>query len=194
MANILDQFKSRLSSGGVRSNQFQILLSFPTWVANRDQAATDGNFLCNSATLPKHTVGVTPMKFRGRELQLAGDSRTFEAWSTTIINDDFLIYQAFEAWQEGINEMETNNQPKIRPDDYKAIIDVRQLDRAGNAIKTFHLHGAFPNDISAIDLGFETDDTIQEFDISFVYDYFTTDNLSGAETTGVSYEGHSGNT
>ena len=107
MANILDGFKGRLKSGGVRSNQFQVQLSFPTWVANRDQAASDGDFLCNSATLPKHTLGVTPMKFRGRELQLAGDSRTFEAWSVTVINDDFQIYAAFEAWQAGINNIET---------------------------------------------------------------------------------------
>ena len=173
-ANILDGFKGRLKSGGVRSNQFEVHLNFPTFVGQRTQASADGLFLCNSATLPKQTVGVTPMKFRGRELQLAGDSRTFEAWSVTVINDDFLIYQAFEAWQEGINSMESNDQLFIRPDEYKAIIDVRQLDRSGNAIKTFSLHGAFPNDISAVDLGFETDDTIQEFDIAFVYDYFTT--------------------
>ena len=191
MANILDGFKGRLKSGGVRSNQFEVQLSFPTWVANRTGAAADGLFLCNSATLPKQTIGTTEMKFRGRALQLAGDSRTFEAWSVTIINDDFAIYQAFEAWQEGINEMETNNQPNIRPDDYKAIIDVRQLNRAGTAIKVFKLHGAFPNDISAVDLGFETDDTIQEFDISFVYDYFTSTN---ATTTTYALDDNEGDT
>ena len=181
MANILDGFKGRLKSGGVRSNQFEVHLTFPTWVANRSTASSDGLFLCNSASLPKQTIGITEMKFRGRALQLAGDSRTFEAWSATFVNDDFAIYQAFEAWQEGINSMETNDQLHIRPDDYKATVDIRQLDRSGDPIKTFKLHGAFPSDIAAIDLSFDTDDVIQDFDITWNYDYFTTA-IAGAST------------
>ena len=173
MANILDGFKGRLKSGGVRSNQFEVHLSFPTWVANRSAASDDGLFLCNSASLPKQTIGTTEMKFRGRALQLAGDSRTFEPWTATFVNDDFAIYQAFEIWQEGINSMETNDQIHIRPDDYKATVDIRQLDRSGDAIKTFKLHGAFPSDIASIDLSFDNDDTIQDFDITWNYDYFT---------------------
>jgi hypothetical protein len=71
--------------------------------------------------------------------------------------------------------METNDQLHIRPDDYKATVDIRQLDRSGEPIKVFKLHGAFPSDIASIDLSFDNDDTIQDFDITWNYDYFTTD-------------------
>ena len=59
------------------------------------------------------------VNFRGRQLKLAGDSRTFGSWNMTILNDtDFKIYRAFERWMNGINNI-TDNEGLTDPNDYQ---------------------------------------------------------------------------
>ena len=123
--------------------------------------------------LPAQNIGTTDVKFRGRTLHLAGDSRTVEDWSITVLNDDFKIYQAFEKWQNAINNMLTND-GLVEPNSYKSVGTVHQLDRAGNQIKTYDFQGIFPTSIAAVALSMDTDDTIETFDVTLAVDFFTT--------------------
>ena len=175
MASLTD-FKSRLTGGGVRGNQFRVIFSFPTnhlTIADGNQARDDMEFLCTATGLPAQNIGTTDVKFRGRTLHLAGDSRTFEDWSITVLNDDFTILRAFEQWQEGIYSMLTNN-GAVNPDHYKSSGSVEQLDRAGQPIKSYKFEGVFPTSIGAVALSMDTDDTIETFDVTLAVDYFTT--------------------
>ena len=113
MANIND-FKSRLQSGGARANQFEVHMNFPAFAGDSTDAA-EMTFLCTSTTTPASTVSEVPVAFRGRTLYLAGD-RTFETWSTTVINDtDFKIYRACERWLNGMNtyKFKIGKNPKV---------------------------------------------------------------------------------
>ncbi len=50
-------------------------------------------------------IGQVVVPFRGRQIKIAGD-RTFAAWSVTVLNDtNFKLRNAFERWQNGINNM-----------------------------------------------------------------------------------------
>ena len=106
MASI-DDFKSNLIGGGARANQYRVVMTTPTTITTGLDAVRT-QFLVKATSLPGQTIPEVAVNFRGRQLFLAGD-RTFETWTTTIINDtDFMVRNAIERWMNGINDLETN--------------------------------------------------------------------------------------
>ena len=181
MANITE-FKSRLSGGGVRPNQFKVRLSFPDVVTTGQAAAgsnpggdilmEDLSFLCEATTLPGQTIGTTKVKFRGRELKLAGDSRTFEDWGIDVLMDtDFKLYDAFTNWMNAINNL-ADNTGVISTDLYQAEGDVIQMDRDGNPLKTIKFIGMFPIKINDIELDYKSENIIETFHVDFSYQWY----------------------
>ena len=172
MANIND-FKAKLAGGGARSNQFKVTMPFPGY-AQVGGEIEDLAFLCRSTTIPAMNVGVVPVPFRGRVIKIAGD-RTFDEWSITVLNDtNFKLRNAFERWQNGINNM-TDNEGLTNPSDYQVDIFVDHLDRNGSTLKSYTLRGAFPTALDDIALNYGTNNAIEEFGCSFTYQYFETD-------------------
>ena len=158
MANIND-FKAKLAGGGARANQFKVTMPFPGY-AQVGGEIEDLAFLCTTAQIPAMNVGLVNVPFRGRQIKIAGD-RTFADWSITVLNDtNFKLRNAFERWQNGINNM-TDNEGLSNPVDYQVDAFVDQLDRNGNTLKSYTLRGAFPTEVAAIDLNFGTNDELK---------------------------------
>ena len=176
MANI-NTFKSKLKGGGARANQFEVHMNFPSFAGGASEAE-EMTFLCTSTTTPASTVSEVPVAFRGRTLYLAGD-RTFETWSTTVINDtDFKIYRAVERWLNGINDLETNESARINPvglDSYMVDAEITHLDRNSHPLKRWKFNGLFPTALPGIALDYGTNDAIETFDVTWRYQWFTTD-------------------
>ena len=171
MANISD-FKAKLAGGGARNNQFKVTMPFPGY-AQVGGEIEDLAFLCTSTSIPAMSIGNVNVPFRGRVIKIAGD-RTFASWSVNVLNDtNFKLRNAFERWQNGINNM-TDNEGLSNPVDYQVDVFVDQLDRNGNTLKSYTLRGAYPTSIGAIDLNYETNDAIEDFDVTFEYQYFET--------------------
>ena len=171
MANIND-FKAKLAGGGARSNQFKVTMPFPGY-AQVGGEIEDLAFLCRSTKIPAMNVGVVEVPFRGRKIYIGGD-RTFDEWSIQVLNDtNFKLRNAFERWQNGINNM-SDNEGLTNPADYQVDAFVDQLDRNGATIKSYTLRGAHPVTIAAISLGYGTNNAIEEFDVTFNYQYFDT--------------------
>jgi len=171
MANIND-FKATLKGGGARANQFQVTLPFPGFAAVGGETRVM-SFLCKATHLPGMTLGEVPVPFRGRNLYIAGD-RSFEAWTTTVFNDtDFLIRNALERWMNTINAL-SDNSGLENPSDYQVDAYVDQLDRAGQVIKAYTFRGLWPLTIGNIDLGFDTNDAVEEFEVTYRYQFFET--------------------
>ena len=169
MANIND-FKAKLSGGGARPNQFKVVMPFPGY-AQVGGEIEDLAFLCTSTSLPEMAIGTVTVPFRGRNIKIAGD-RTIATWSITVLNDtDFKLRNAFERWQNGINNM-SDNEGLTNPADYQVDAFVDQLDRNGATIKSYTLRGAHPTSIAAIALDYETNNPIETFDVTFTYQYF----------------------
>lgn len=183
MANIAD-FKSQLAGGGARSNQFRVELSFPTFVTGGIPAALKGQFLCKAAQLPSSNIDNIPLQYRGRAVNFAGE-RTFDPWTVTIYNDnDFIIRNAMEVWSDGIqNNVGTNG--RVNPSDYQVTMSVYQLDRAGNPIKRYNFVDAYPSNISAITLDYDSPNNIETFEVTFTYNYWSSDTTGGAGGFGV---------
>ena len=171
MPNIND-FKSKLRGGGARANQFRVTMPFPGFASVGGETETM-SFLTTSTSLPGMTLGEVAIPFRGRELYVAGD-RTFATWSTTILNDtDFLIRNAYERWLNGINNM-SDNEGLVNPADYQVDAFVDQLDRNGATLKSYTLRGAFPVVIAPIELTYDEQTAVEQFDVTFSYQYFET--------------------
>ena len=136
MASITD-FKAKLSGGGARPNQFKVTMPFPGY-AQVGGEIEELAFLCSATSLPDMTIGSISVPFRGRDIKIAGD-RVIADWSITVINDtDFKLRNAFERWQNGINNM-SDNEGLTNPADYQVDAFVDQLDRNGASIKSLSL-------------------------------------------------------
>ena len=175
MANIND-FKAVLKGGGARANQFSVNMPFPGYAGVGGESRVM-SFLCRATNLPGMTLGEVAVPFRGRSLYIAGD-RTFETWTTSIMNDtDFLIRNAMERWMNGINAL-SDNSGLENPSDYQVDAFVDQLDRAGTTIKSYTFRGLFPITIAPIDLGYDTNDAVEEFEVTYRYQFFETNTTS----------------
>ena len=137
------------------------------------------SFLCKGAQLPGSTLGLIEVPFMaGRRFKLAGD-RTFAEWTTTVINDsDFKIREAVENLQKlyGTTDYQSTVAKEITggsETDF-SVLEVEQFDQAGNVTCKYRLENCWPLDISTIDLSYDSTDTIEEFTVTWAYDYYTT--------------------
>ena len=162
----ITDFKSKMAGGGARPNLFEVELVFPDPIAIENDVKEKSRFLVKAAQLPASNITPIEVNFRGRILKIAGD-RTFDTWTVTIINDvDFAIRSAMEKWMNFINKMEdatgAQDPAAYQPDAY-----VHQLDRDGSTLRTYKFHDVFPTNISAVDLSYETVDSVEEFTVEF---------------------------
>jgi hypothetical protein len=170
----VDDFKAKLSGGGARANLFKATVNFPA-VAGGDVELT--SFMCKAAQLPSSVINPITIPFRGRQLQIAGD-RTFEPWSITIINDvNFVTRNAFERWMNAINE-HANNTGLTNPLDYQADMVIEQLNKAGEVVKRYDFRGTFPTNLSAIEVSYDSENTIEEFTVELQVQYWESDTTS----------------
>tara|TARA_B100000965_G_scaffold282799_1_gene240691 strand:+ start:4091 stop:4678 length:588 start_codon:yes stop_codon:yes gene_type:complete len=162
----ITDFKSKMAGGGARPNLFEVELVFPDPIAIENDVKEKSRFLVKAAQLPASNITPIEVNFRGRILKIAGD-RTFDTWTVTVINDvDFSIRSAVEKWMNFINKMEdatgAQDPAAYQPDAY-----VHQLDRDGSTLRTYKFHDVFPTNISAVDLSYETVDSVEEFTVEF---------------------------
>jgi hypothetical protein len=54
-------------------------------------------------------------------------------------------------------------------------MDVYQLDRNGVPVKHYKFIDAFPTEVSAIELNFDTNNQIEEFTVTLQYNYWTSE-------------------
>ena len=197
----LSQFKSKLIGGGTRPNLFEVSIpTFPSaiseaWAAGDDSENGIFKFLCKASVLPASNLGRVEIPFRGRILKVAGD-RTFDDWTVTIINDeDFKLRTAFERWSNVMSQLDDAT-GVTNPTSYMTDAFIQQLGRGpevgaasnngGNTsiLRSYKFFDVFPVTVGEIALSYDTTDALEEFDVTFRYQYFTVGSSgdSGAST------------
>ena len=172
----ISQFKSALIGGGARHNLFEVELT--TLPAGISWDADSFRYMCKAAQLPAQNVANIDVPFRGRIFKVAGD-RTIDTWTVTIINDEgFVLRNAFEEWANLIAKLETNL-GATDPSAYMTNAKVFQLGRGsttssqsseGNSnavLKEYEFIDIWPSNVQAIDLSYDSTDTIEEFTVEF---------------------------
>ena len=172
----ISDFKGALIGGGARPNLFEVELT--TLPAGISWDSTNFSYMCKAATLPASNIANIDIPFRGRIFKVAGD-RTIDPWTVTIINDEnFNLRNAFEEWTDLIAKLE-NNMGATDPEAYMVNAKVYQLGRgstpnaksnsgsANSVLKEYEFYNIWPSTVAAIDLSYDSTDTIEEFTVDF---------------------------
>ena len=181
MAFTINDLRANLDLGGARPTLFTVQLSMPSGVDN-GAAARKLAFSCQSTQLPSSNLGTIAVPYFGRIIKLAGD-RNFEPWSVSIINDeDFIVREAFEAWHSLINTRVTNlrETATANPNLYKTSAVVTQYGKTGNVLRTYTFQGLWPSEVSPIDLSWGAQDQLEQFNVTFQYDWFDVGGPTGS--------------
>ena len=187
-------FRTQLSHGGARPNQFEITLMSPpatfTDISNGGKVNDKFTYMANSGELPASVIGTIPVPYFGRFINVAGD-RMFEDWNCAVYCDeDFALRNAFESWNNSMsfidyatNQEHGENAKTI--DLYVCDVKVAHYTKTGKIDKIYMLHNAFPYVVSPVQLSWQENDQIMMFQVSWKYDYFTT-NFNAYTGTGIS--------
>ncbi len=159
---------------GARPNLFRIYFGggLSTSGVEKDGAVS---LLCKAGSLPGSTIGVIEVPMGGgRRYKLAGD-RTYAEWTVTIMNDSAgNSRKVMEDYQKlfvttDMDAATLGNRVLTA----RSTVSVEQLTEDSTTIgRKYELFNCFPTDISAMDLSYDTTDTLQEFTVTWVYDYF----------------------
>ena len=184
----ITNFRDRLVGGGARPNLFEVNIELPDGVIGQADYRDDVRFMIKAAEIPAANIGNIPVPFRGRVLPVAGD-RTFDPWTVTVINDSkFNIRDAMEQWSNKINDLQFDV-GDISPSNYQTKAEVFQLSRGGktssasstggesiNVLRTYNFEGIYPSVVSSIPLDYGATDSIEEFQVTFNYLFWTVGN------------------
>ena len=175
MATNIHDFKQSFK-GGVRPNLFRVSIAHQVGIPQIE-------FLCKAAQIPASTIGNIDVPFRGRQLKVPGD-RTFTDWTVTVLNDpQFIIRSAFEDWSANI----THHAANVSSLNHSTVYgqgQVIQMGRAGESHRMYRMEDIYPTEIAAIDLGMDTNDTVEEYSVTFAVNNWHSDLASGFDVTG----------
>lgn len=182
----LSNFRANFSGGGTRANQFNVELSFPAGILSGSTAVAplQAQFMCKAASLPESTVDPTPVDYRGRTVMLAGERR-FRPWTVTMYNDtNFNLRNSFELWSNYMNN-NIDNTGTLNPSNYVSDLAVTQMDRNNNVIKTYKFVDAWPAEVSGINLDWGDNNRVEEFQVTFLYQYWVSNTTNNAHGIGL---------
>ena len=172
----ISDFKGALIGGGARPNLFEVeLTTLPAGIAWN---SSNFSYMCKAATLPASNIANIDIPFRGRIFKVAGD-RTIDPWTVTIINDEnFDLRNAMEEWTDLIASLE-RNMGATDPEAYMVNAKVYQLGRgstansksnsgtANSVLKEYEFYNIWPSTVAAIDLSYDSTDSIEDFTVDF---------------------------
>lgn len=183
----VNTFRSTLVNDGARPSLFQVFMTLPP-VLGQVPLSPDISFKIRASSLPGDTLNSISIPYFGREIKVAG-TRTFNDWSFTVINDEgFVARNNLETWMNLINS-HVGNLRDINAQSaasYQADAIVTQFSKVGVPLKSYRIVGAFPIDVAPIDLDWALGDQIEEFGVTFAFQWWeaiTTDS-TGATTIG----------
>ena len=169
--------------GGVRPNLFAVNHAFPGGLTTPSIAGVENGgevtYMCKSAALPATNVGTVELPFRGRVIKVPGD-RTYETWTATFYMDDaFELRAAYEKWISLTNGVDANVASTDIVETWQDIT-ISQLDKFGGpgaadsgltTIREYKLVQAFPVSVSQVSVAYDNNDSFEEFDVEFAYQY-----------------------
>lgn len=175
----LSTFKSRFSS--VRPTLFRVIFSIlqdNEFLKNdfiKNDKVADMYIYCKNTSLPNSSFQESVVYYYGRAYSEAAD-RVYDPLDITFYNSqDFAIRNFIELWMNNINLSKGNRQ--IQADgsyNYFSDIQIDQLDRRNKVIKSYIFKDCFPLMCSPIPLDYSATNTIEEFTVSFRFQWFQT--------------------
>ena len=171
MAFKVTDFKSNLvaGGGGARPSLYKIDINSTTGTLSFSDNA---NILVKAAALPANNIAALPVNFGGRAYKLNG-FRTFDNWTTTVINDENMeVRQKIMEW---MRIMSGEFDGKRDADHAKTFMDgdatVTQVGVKGDDLHTYKFYNLWPTELAEVPLDWASD-AIQEYTVTWAYDYW----------------------
>lgn len=189
----IDDFISKFPHGGARPYLFQFRIdSAPAGVAvPTGTNLEDFRYLTKTAEIPEATISSIEIPYQGRKLKIPG-SRTFADLSVTVLNDEnFALRNFLESWiatmagqREVFGQQASLDGTVGNPIATSIYLD--QFSKQGvsgtasnpTVLRTYEFVLAFPTSVSTISLDWDQADAIQEYTVTFAYQYWT---VAGAD-------------
>ena len=194
MAISVTELRKKMTGGGARPSLFFANIDLKPVLSKLDSVSrvvakksTDLSFFMKGAQIPDSTLQPIAINFLGREFKVPSTDRTFQDWTVTVINDeDFRIRHVFEAWVEYMTPGKAIfASAKAFGGDSSIFCDmsVHQMAKGGDPVKyegagkdqylgSYFFKDAFPTSVSQIDLNWDQKDVIEEFQVTFAYQYW----------------------
>ena len=183
MATTLSSFKSALAHGGARPSLFEFKISAaPSTVS---ATLSDVHLYCNVSEIPPLTLTPIERQYFGRTVKIPGDL-VFADLTTTIINTEkYNVRNELETWMEVINGTISNTgEADVNFGTGTAKLIHYQKD--GEKTMTYEFVDCWPTAVSEIALSYDTASDIEQFDVTWAYNYYT---MSGGTVTTNSTQG-----
>jgi hypothetical protein len=188
----IDNLKSLISKKGglAKTNRFNVIFTPPSqslFNLNPEQifsSAISGNFsvknlindprdislLCSGASLPGRQISTLDYQAEKQTIKIPYTVIDEEVTLKFLITNDYYIKTMMDSWVGSIIDLETYK-VKYKEDAVTDII-IQQIDEQNTPIYGVKLINAFPTTISAIDLGNENENSIQELSVTMSYDKY----------------------
>ena len=169
----ISDFKSALSLGGARPSLFDVQIYSPSGPEGLE-ALGKSQYQCTTTSIPGLTITPIEKQYFGRTVKIPGEM-TFGTLSTTFINpEDYGIRIAMEKWAEYINGSENNLAGSVVPADWYTTIIIRQYTKDGSVAIDFNFQDCWPSAVDAMELSYDTTGAMEEFNVTWEYNYYTT--------------------
>ena len=176
MAFSLSTFQGALASGGARPSLFELEVSgLPNGV--RTNQLANIKYFCNVSALPPLTITPIERQYFGRTVKIPGDM-VFGDLSTTIIMTNGGDERAeLEVWMNEINKTGDNlmNVSHSTANGFGGTVKLHQYGKDGDPtpIFTTTFVDCWPNTVGEIALSYDTASDIEQFDVTWSYNYYT---------------------
>jgi hypothetical protein len=166
----LGSFTSALPYGGARPSLFEFqITATPTGV---DGSLSSVSLYCNVSEIPPLTLTPIERQYFGRTVKIPGDL-VFADLTTTIINTEtFNVRNELEKWMEVING--TVDNIGVADDNFgTGTAQLIHYQKDGEKTMTYEFVDCWPTAVSEIALSYDTASDIEQFDVTWAYNYYT---------------------
>ena len=162
-------------SGGARPSLYKVDINGK----NLSSSFTfNDNILVKAASIPSANIAPLAVNYAGRAYKWNG-FRTYDNWTVTVINDeDFQTRNRMMQWMrlmggrfEGKRDSGYGD-PLLGNVWFDGDATVTQLSTSGSSLQTYKFHYLWPTEIAGIAVDWSSD-AIQEYTITFAFDYWT---------------------
>jgi hypothetical protein len=160
---------------GLRPHHYQLILNFPLFgsPSEQDDHREMTNCMCKTAmTGVGYEIGSIEMHYHGLTFNIAGDTITHGQLELSFMNDANTIYMDFGDWQDFIVKIgETGENIRNVPSKYRTNAQVNQFDHNEGFVWRTTFMNSWPSKVSNVEVGQETFDTIEEYQVTMEYDW-----------------------
>ena len=163
MTNIAD-FVAKFQHGA-RANLYRVDIP--------GRLTEDTKFFVKAAQFPNKTINKIEMRYLNNIIPVAGETATFQDWNVTVVNDvDYGLRTSLEKWMESIkNNARTGG--ATNQNQYYSTASITQVLQDGSDSEiVYDFFNIWPSDLSTIEVGFDSVDTVQEYTVTLVFSHW----------------------